>query len=82
MAINLIDWIEQYDTQEQKSKYKIIACEEGHSTSLDEMDRLGTHGFCPKCSLPITNEADESYTRMLEAYAENAMVTRDHFIRT
>lgn len=46
------------------------------------MERLGTHGFCPKCKEPITDDADNAYHRMLEEYAEQAMIARDHFIRT
>lgn len=82
MAINMVEFLALGEKQKNDPRFKTIACEEWHHTCIDEMERLKTGGFCPKYSLPITGEADEAYTRMLEVYAENAMVARDQFIRT
>jgi hypothetical protein len=77
-------WASEYDQRKNplNPQFTEMACIEWHLTTPDEMSRLNTHWFCPRCSRPITDEAHELYGNFLELWAEEAMSARDYFIRT
>lgn len=78
----MVEFLALSERQKNDPKFKTIACEEWHHTCIDELEKLNTAWFCPKCNLPVTEAANSAHNKMLEALGEESMRARDQILRT